>query len=337
MKNRIITFTAQNCVELREEPIGHDDLEPTEVLVETEYSVVSPGTELTCLNGQNDWWFTFPGVPGYANVGRIIAIGSAVTEFSVGDRVLNYGSHQKYNRVDTAYFLMKADDDIDPRIVPLTRLATVAFTAIRVSDIELGDPVGVVGLGPVGNLAAQLAQLQGGRVIGLDLCAGRIDLARTCGLPNALNPAETDITAFVESFTGGDGLRTLVDSSGSTKAIVANLPLIGRLGELILLGSPRGEYQADVTEVLNAVHLIGNGCITFKGAHEHRYPKLHDTFVKHSFERNSKIVWQLLREGQLQIEPLITDTMNPTEAPEAYAALRDQPDRFVTIVFDWTE
>jgi 2-desacetyl-2-hydroxyethyl bacteriochlorophyllide A dehydrogenase len=337
MKNLSVTFTARDTVALRETELERTLPTAREVLVESEFSVISPGTELTCLNGENDWWFTFPGVPGYASVGRIIAVGDAVDGHAVGDRVLTYGGHQKYNLVDTDYFLLPVDADIAPRLVPLTRLATVAFTALRVSDIELGDVVGVVGLGPVGNLAAQLAQLQGAQVIGLELSARRRELAQRCGIRTVVDPRADDVAALVESMTGGSGLRTLIDTSGKSAAIIANLPLIGRLGELILLGSPRGEHHADTTEILNHVHLIGNGSVTFKGAHEHRYPKLHDPFVKHSFARNSRITWQLLRENRLHVEPLISETLPPAKAAHAYEMLRDRPDDFCTILFDWRD
>ena len=54
--------------------------------------------------------------------------------------------------------------------------------------------------------------------------------------------------------------------TGKPPAIVGSLPLIAQYGELILLGSPRGEYETDITDVLNFVHINRRGSITFKGA-----------------------------------------------------------------------
>jgi threonine dehydrogenase-like Zn-dependent dehydrogenase len=196
--------------------------------------------------------------------------------------------------------------------------------------------VAVAGLGLVGNLAAQLAGLQGGRVIGLDISKRRLDLAQTCGVELTVNPAQDDAKARVEELTGGAGVHTLIDATGSPEAIISNLPLIGWLGELILLGSPRGEYQTDVTDVLNYVHICSQGSIRFKGAHEWQYPLYQERFNKHSFERNSQIVWRLYAEGKLRLNELITHTVKPADAPAIYEGLRNKKDEYLGCVFDWT-
>lgn len=335
MQNPTITFVAPYTVEMREgEPV--DTLEPNELLIESLYSLVSPGTELACLSGKEPW-FKLPRAPGYANVGTVVAVGKAVGKFSEGDVVLNYGRHRKYNRMSEEALVLQVPDGIDLKLVPLTRMATVAFTAIRVSDIELGDDVAVVGLGLVGNLAAQLARLQGGQVIGIDLVERRIDVAHACGLELAINASQEDVTARIVELTNGAGVHSLIDATGNSKAILDSLPWIGRRGELILLGSPRGEYQADLTDVLNYVHLHPRGTITFKGAHEWRYPRLHDPFVKHSLERNSRVVWRLYQEGKVELDKLITHVAKPQDAASIYEGLRARKNEYLGCVFDWKD
>lgn len=335
MKNTVIKFVAPYTVELDEEEISPDALEPGELLIESLYTLVSPGTELAMLAG-TEAWAPLPVVPGYCNVGRVFAVGGGVERFSEGDVLLNYAAHQRFNRVPDEAFMLKVSDEIDLKLVPITRMATVAFTAIRVSDIELGDDVAVVGLGLVGNIAAQLAQLQGGRVIGVDLSEKRIEVARACGVELTVNASQEDATARIKKLTGGAGVRTLIDATGNTRAIMASLPWIGSMGELILLGSPRGEYQSDVTDVLNYVH-IHPRTIRFKGAHEWQYPTFHDPFVKHSFERNSHIVWRLSQEGKLDLEGLITHVVKPEDAGSIYEGLRARKDEYLGCIFDWTE
>ncbi|MEM7124929.1 MAG: zinc-binding alcohol dehydrogenase [Chloroflexota bacterium] len=335
MQNRAITFVARNQVALVTEELDEAPLAQGEVLIETLYSAVSPGTELACLSG-SEGWFSLPGVPGYSNVGQIIAMGEGVEDLNEGDYVLNFGKHQKYNRRTAKDFLLKVPPEIELQYAPITRLATVAFTAIRTSNIELGDDVAVVGLGPVGNFASQLARLQGGRVIGLDISPKRLEFASTCAIDLAINPTHEDAEALVNEITHNRGVDALIDASGNSAAIVSNLPLIGQTGELILLGSPRGEYTSDVTDLLNYVHLKPRGCITFKGAHEWRYPVQHDPFVKHSIERNAHIVWQLHQESKLNLSQIITHVAKPEEAPFIYEGLRTQKDSYMGIIFDWT-
>ena len=112
--------------------------------------------------------------------------------------------------------------------------------------------------------------------------------------------------------------------------------LVAKRGELILLGSPRGEVQGDLTELLSSVHLWSRGCVTLKGAHEWRYPVMHDPNTKHSLERNSRVAWWLEQTGKLQLHKLITHIVRPDDAAAAYEGLRTRKDEYVGVVFDWS-
>ncbi len=337
-KNNLrVIFEGAWQVAVREESLKVE-LGQREVLIETLYSVVSPGTELACLSGKESW-FPFPRTPGYAQVGRVAAIGSEVKEWKTGELAVNYGGHQRYqvhnleNRGD--FTLAVGDAAVAPELAAFTRMATIAFTGVRVSSIELGDSVAVLGMGVVGNLAAQLAQLAGGFVVAMDANDRRLEQARACGLANTLNPRAGDPAAELKRLSGGEGVRTVIDATGSPRAAVGALPWIAKDGELILLGSPRGECQGDLTDLLNYVHLAPRGCITLKGAHEWRYPLHRDPFVKHSLERNSQIVLRLLAEKRLDPRGLITHTVAPRQAPEVYAGLREKPEEYLGVVIDW--
>lgn len=338
MKNTSVLFTGPDRVELGQVdsdflPLGEHDL-----LIQTHYSLISAGTELACLSGVEDW-FSFPQTPGYASIGEVVDVGASVGDISPGDIVYSMGGHQQYQRLDSSNpraLCVKVPAGMNLAQAVFTRMVCVAFTALRVSSIELGDIVAVTGLGLVGNFAAQLAALQGGRVIGLDLSGRRVELARECGIDHALvlNPAtlEQDLAAI----TGGAGVTTLIEATGNPRALPPALPLVGRYGEVILLGTPRGSYQTDLTEVLRHVHLDGLGNVTFKGAHEWRYPVTRDAFVKHSIGRNAELTLELIRAGVLQVAPLHTHTLKPEQAEQAYTGLKNQKDDYIGVVFDWT-
>ena len=70
---------------------------------------------------------------------------------------------------------------VDPAVVAASRMAGVAMTAIVVGEIGTNPWVVVFGLGLVGNLASQMFQIHGCRVIGVDPVAARRKLAQRCG------------------------------------------------------------------------------------------------------------------------------------------------------------
>jgi len=335
MRYRQLMFVSPWQVELQD---AHEDLEalaPDQVLIRTRYSLISPGTELACLSGREPW-FDMPRTPGYVSVGEVVASGEAVEGCAPGDEVFQYGAHAEYTVADAGGLLVRVPEGIDPKLVPFTRIATIAMTALRVSDIEVGDEVAVVGLGLVGNLAAQLARLQGGRVIGIEPNEARLESARACGLERWAPATAEAARETVMELTGGSGVATLIEATGIPQAAVEAITLVARRGEMILLGSPRGELQTNLTDFLNYVHIASRSSVTLRGAHEWRFRVLHDPFVKHSIERNTHIAFELMRAGKLAIEPLLTHMLPPERAAEAYVGLRDQPDRYLGVLFDWT-
>ncbi|SFJ14014.1 Threonine dehydrogenase [Paenibacillus sp. UNC496MF] len=335
MLNKQIVFASPWVAEVRERREDVPALGRGQAWVRKLYTLISPGTELACLSGHESW-FDLPGVPGYASVSEVLQVGEGVQGFAAGDVVFHYGDHSAYQAVDTNHVFVKAPKAVPLQWVPFVRMANVAFTSLRVSSIELGDAVAVTGLGLVGNMAAQLAKLQGANVIGIDLSRQRLKQAEACGIDHVLFAGDGDVRDRVSDLTGGEGVSALIEATGVPQAAVDALPLIAKYGELILLGSPRSAYKTDVTDVLNYVHLDGRGCITFKGAHEWRFPVRRDPFVKHSLARNSAVVLDLIGRGRLKIEPLISHVLKPEEAAGAYLGLRDDKDRYSGVLFDWS-
>ena len=337
MKFSSVRFTAPWQVDYGQIDADYDSLGDMDVLVRAHYTLISAGTELACLSGR-EGWFNMPGTPGYACVGEVAAVGESVSDYAPGDLVYSMGGHQQVHRIDTGSergLCVKLPAGIAPVQAVFTRMVCVAFTALRISDIELGDKVGVVGLGLVGNFAAQLAGLQGADAIALDLSPRRVELARACGIAHPLLVTDS-LADDVAALTDGRSLSTLIEATGNPRALPPTLPLVGQYGEVILLGTPRGAYETDLTEVLSYVHLNGQGSQTFKGAHEWRYPIKRDGFVKHSIARNARIAMALIQSGALQVDPLHTHTLPPSDAAQAYAGLKESPDEYIGVVFDWT-
>lgn len=338
MKSSKIVFSSPWKVELGEVELPNHPPTAHQVYLRNLHSLVSPGTELACLSGKESW-FPLPGTPGYVGVGEVLAVGDQVTRVAVGDKALTYGPHAGVYTVDTmdrhTGMCLKLDANA-PRLdlVPFTRVATIPFTAIRVSEIELGDWVLVIGLGLIGNFAAQLAQLQGANVIGVDVSASRRETAARCGIRHTVDSGEPAWKDSVRQLAGRRGVTTLIDATGLSAVIVDASELVTAYGEAILLGSPRAEFVTDVTKVFNRIHLPG--FTQFKGALEWRYPTFRDEFVKHSIERNSEIVLELLAAKRLAVEPLYTHKLSPAQAAEAYRGLHEKKDEYLGVIFDWT-
>ncbi|MCS7225103.1 MAG: zinc-binding alcohol dehydrogenase [Armatimonadetes bacterium] len=335
MKGKRIVFREKNRVELEEFTVD-TVLGENEVLIKTLFSIVSAGTELACLAGLAEW-APFPFYPGYGAVGEVIATGRGVRDLKEGDRILTYSPHSSHSKARVLTLLIP--DGLEPKIAVFARMANVSMTAVRVAQPELGDRVCVIGAGLVGVLAAQLFQLSGCWTVLVDKIGERLARARECGIKETFLFESDDLNAFIRNWTDGWGCEIVVEASGNPQAGYRAGALAAKNGQVVLLGSMfHRPLMENVTELLETIHLWGSGCITYKGAHEWRYPVAKDRqgFVKHSIERNGEIILRLLREGRLVVLPLLTHLVPPERSQEAYAGLREDPAQYQAVVFDWS-
>lgn len=321
---------------LKEDVFSEKITDPHDVILENKYSHLSAGTEMACVSGI-EGWFPLPNVPGYTAVGKILEKGDAVEGFEVGDTVFTFGPHQqiyKINAQDRFHGVcVKIPDGLDPEIASFTHMAGIAITSLRSSNIQLGDVVVVSGLGTIGNLAAQFAQLQGATVVATDINDSRIKIAKDCGIVNTVNTSQKKIDEAIPELTGQEKADCWIDASGQPAVIEDALNHIVVAGEMILLGSPRADYQTNLTKTLQKIHLLE--AIKMKSALEFTYPTFNTDFNKHSIERNARIIMDLMNSGKLKIKPFYTHKLKPEQASEAYLGLRDKPAEYVGVVFEW--
>lgn len=290
--------------------------------LQNEYSVISAGTELAILSG-NESWAPLPFTPGYGSVG--IALNNEGT-LSQGKRYFTYGKHQSVVSPETLCLELSAA--IQPKHAAFARMAAVSITAIRCSSIALGDTVCVVGGGLVGNFAAQLARLSGASSVTLvEPFKKRRAIAEQCGISRTYNSIEA---------VGEVHFDTVIEATGNPKVAVSATSLVGDKGEFILLGSPRGSHKEDVVPLLNRSHLCPTN-MTIKGAHEWRYPLHVDPEKRYRFsiEGNIQYLLQAIAEGTLAVDPMITHIITPKDAPKVYKGLREHPEEYLGVLIDW--
>ena len=309
--------------------IGKND-----VLIRTCYSVISAGTELAKLTGLQK--VQYPFIPGNRAVGEVIEVGTGVQDFAPGDHVFSHTPHVSHAK--TTKFCIKVPEGINLCHAPLVGLGLVAMTVLRVGQPELGDRAVVIGMGVVGNLCAQLLKNAGVDVIALDFVDARLERARCCGIAHTINPQKHDVQSRVMEMTDEHGVEYVVEATGNPAAMDIACSVIAKQGEIILLGSPRGEHRTDITPLLNSVHLWReHGSIALKGAHEWRYPLYPDGYTKHSMYRNAEIFFRMMAEGRINTHDLVTHVLTPDKATEAFDGLLNHKEEYLGVIFDWTK
>ena len=155
-----------------------------------------------------------------------------------GDRVFTYGRHASTIRYSQDRLVAPVREAVDPAVVAASRMAGVAMTAIVVGEIGTSPWVVVFGLGLVGNLASQMFQIHGCRVIGVDPVAARRKLAQRCGIEYTVGGDADETQAEIQEITGGELGDITVDAVGHSSVVMQALRATANHGQLIILGSP---------------------------------------------------------------------------------------------------
>jgi len=259
---------------------------------------------------------------GYSSSGVIEAIGEGMQGFKVGDRVAcaggGYAVHAEYALVPHN-LLASLPDNVDFDSAAFTTLGAIALHGFRLSQPQLGETVGVIGLGLLGLLAIGIARAAGCQVFGVDLDETRVALAQQMGATAVLRSQAVDAA---QSFTHGRGFdHVLICADTPTSDPVELAGEIARdRGHVVAIGAvgltlPRRIYYQKELSLINS-RSYGPG--RYDPDYEEGGQDYPIGYVRWSEGRNLQAFVELLAEQHLDVKSLITHRFPIENAPEAY-------------------
>jgi 2-desacetyl-2-hydroxyethyl bacteriochlorophyllide A dehydrogenase len=327
MKTTALLATAIDRVEVVEALVP--DPAPGQIIVEAVYTAISPGTEMRCLGGKQ-LGIAFPFIPGYSMVGRIAARGAGVSlaegtlVFCQGtekaDRPLAWGGHIGHAlRAEDSVFPLPAG--VDLLEASLAKLGAIAYRGVRVAGTRPHDEIAIVGLGPIGQLAARLHRLAGARVVAADLSPDRVAVAKTVGI-EALVPSQGLAAAFRPLQPGGADV--VVDSTGAPSVLQQSI--------LLAKSKPWDNSLTEPTRLVIQGSYAENVVFDY---HQAFYRELTVHLPRDNQARDLQAVLRFLASGSLKARDLISELCKPGDAPRIYAALRAAKPGLLTAAFQW--
>lgn len=299
-----------------------------EVRVRTLKSLVSIGTETTILHGRYGPGTHFArmfGFPQYQTgvqaVAEVLDVGPDVTDFAPGDWLfMRYGHISEWTL--PAAKCSPVPSGLDAANACWCGLAKTAFRAAWAAPFMLGGRVLIVGAGPVGQMTLRWALAAGMReIVVTDLFAARLRHAEAAG---AVTTVEGGLTDPALRAVAGDGFELVVDTTGNPKVFADALGALNLFGRLVLLGDTGFPQQQHLTSDLMAKGL------TVVATHDHHD---RDGWTQ---RRIDQLFFELVRRGAFRLDGLITHTLAPEAAEEAYALASDRREETMGILFDWT-
>jgi predicted dehydrogenase/threonine dehydrogenase-like Zn-dependent dehydrogenase len=260
---------------------------------------------------------------GYSSAGTIIQTGPGLHGFRVGDRVACGGGghavHAEFAAVPHN-LLAPIPDLVDFEAAAFSTVGAVALQGFRLSEVQIGSRVVVIGLGLLGLLSVGIAVAGGCQVFGVDLDPSRVELAKSMGAHGAARRG--DAAAALGAFTkgaGADAVLICADTDSSDPIDLAG-EVARDKGRVIVVGAvgmefPRKPYYEKELEVIVS-RSYGPG--RYDLDYEEKGQDYPIGYVRWTENRNMQAFLDLLANKKLDIFPLITHRIPIEEGPKAY-------------------
>lgn len=319
------------------------EIGPNDVLIKVKKTAIC-GTDVHIWNW--DEWaqktVPVPLVTGHEFVGEVADVGSAVTEYRVGQRVSGEGhivcGHCRNCRAGRGHLcrntlgvgvqrpgafaeylalpqhnVVAIPDDIPDEIAAIfDPLGNAVHTALSFDLV--GEDVLVTGAGPIGIMGALVAQCVGARkVVITDINPGRLALARKLGVQNTVNAREEKLGDVMKRLGMTEGFDVGLEMSGSASAFRDMIDAMNNGGKIAILGIAPAAFEIDWNKVIFKM-------LTLKGI-----------YGREMFETWYKMI--ALVQGPLDVSGLITHRIGIDDYQSGFDAMKSGNSG--KVVMDW--
>jgi predicted dehydrogenase len=279
-------------------------------------------------------------VLGYSGAGVVVERHPTVCDFGIGDPVA-YGGEGTGHGETVAVgrnLACRIPPDLPFEQACFTTLGSIALNAVRAANLNLGEPVAVIGLGLVGQLVAQLARLQGAIVVALDIKPERVELAKHLGADHGLI-ADASSERVINSITGGRGVDCVIVAAAARSPVPCQqaVAFCRDRGRIVDVGAvdlvfPWNEmYRKEIQFFMARAYGPGS----YDAEYEERGHDYPFSYVRWTENRNMEAFLRLVALGRVQLAPLITHRFPLEHAANAYQTILDPASASLAVVLDY--
>ncbi len=330
--------------------IGFEEYEEPELLtkqvrVNTLYSGISAGTEMSHYRGTNPFrkrkydsvkkLFTdqedpdyYPRGTGYEEVGKVCEIGSEVENIKIDDIIYGHWSHKSTHVLEEAVAHNQLlPKELEPVLGIFSQIGAIAFNSILDAKINLGETVAIFGQGTPGLIALQLAKFSGARVISVDVIDERLTLAKSLGADYTINPLVTPSAEYIKELTDNQGADTSIEFSGSISGLSDAIRSTVYNGRVVASGFYQENRGLALGEEFhhNRISVVCSQIGNLAPEYLNRW----------EIDRIYKTIMQLQADNLLKLKPLITHIEYFKDAKKIYDIINEKPETILQGVLDF--
>ncbi len=262
--------------------------------------------------------------------------------FKVGQRVAcaggGYATHAEYNLVPRN-LLTPLPKNVDFESAAFTTLGAIALHGFRLAEPQIGENVAIIGMGLLGLLAAQIATAAGCNVLGIDVDPARLTLASSLGLKAVRRADAVDASVAFTANRGFDVILICADTKSNDPVELAGIIARDR-ARIVATGAigltfPRKVYYEKELSFINS-RSYGPGRYDLNYEEQgNDYPL---GYIRWTEGRNFEAIVELMENGKLKVQPLITHRFPIEHATKAYDVITGKTkEKFLGVLLTYPE
>ncbi len=283
---------------------------------------------------------------GYSAAGEVIAVGNGLEgAFAVGERVAMAGAglanHAQLNVVPQS-LVAKIPEDVRDEEAAFGTLSAIALHAVRNLEPRLGDIIAILGMGLVGQLAAQFLKLSGARVVALDYNKSRLKLAHDLGVEACIDLGKSNGERALFAITGGRGCDSILiaAATSSNEPFISAAAMARDRARVVLVGLtgtefPFGEFmKKELNIIISRSYGPGRYDTDFEGRNI-KYP---EGWVRWTETENLAESLRLMSpalNSRLNVDPLISHNIDFSLAEQAYKMITSGSEPHMGVILNY--
>jgi 2-desacetyl-2-hydroxyethyl bacteriochlorophyllide A dehydrogenase len=289
---------------------------------------------------------TAPMIMGHEAAGEVVELGSGVTKFAVGDRVvvfpIKYCGHCEYclehlenicanrtflgtmseNGTNVDYICSKESlvihlpEGMSYEYGAMIEPFAVAFRAVSQAMPLQGKTVMIIGSGPIGLLILMIARQRGAeKIIVSDLVENRLRLALDLGADYVVNAAKGDLGEQLKQHIGSDKVDITIEAVGISPTVQQSVNYLKNKGTAVWVGNSEKLVQVGMQEIVTRE-------LTVKGTYIYS-------------EKDFIDAMHLMADGKFDMSKLISATIPLEKADDMFKTLTGGPNDYVKVIVAW--
>lgn len=213
-----------------------------------------------------------------------------------------------------ADMLVKMPEDMDWVLASMAEPLTISLHGVHRGALKAGEFCAIYGAGPIGLLAAMIAEAYGAHAILIDVVQERLDFGKELGVEYIINSSKENPAEKIAEITNGMMAQLVMECTGANVCIRNTLDLVSNAGRITFTGWPKSETSLP-TDVITKKEIDIRGARTSAGEFEEAI--------------------DLIVSGRVDVKKILTKVISVEEAADTIIDIEKNPGNYMKVVVDF--